>query len=118
MQSLNERSGTTINELEATLILARKLIQDKIDSGAKGLILAKGKPNEMKLTYKQALKVITSVEKCFGYKGCDSYGICATCTKFDTTKFQDKEFGYCNGDMKHKYDTCQNHSRSGGGFGL
>lgn len=116
--TLNESSGTTISELEATLILCKRLIEHEIKDGNKGLIIAKGKPNEVKLTYKRALKVVESIEKSFSYKGCTSYGICGTCKKFDTAKFQDKEFGYCKGEMKHKYDTCQNHSRSGGGFGL
>lgn len=118
MASLNEKAGTTISELEATLILVEKLIQQKIDEGSKGLIIAKGQPNQVKLSYKKALKVIKSIDKCFVYKGCNSYGICATCTKFNTYKFQDKEFGYCGSEMKHKYDTCPNHSKSGGGFGL
>lgn len=116
--TLNQKAGTTISELEATLILVEKLIQQKIDDGGKGLIIAKGQPNQVKLSYKKALKVLSSIDKCFAYKGCDSYGICGTCSKFNTLKFQDKEFGYCGSEMKHKYDTCPNHSKSGGGFGL
>lgn len=116
--SLNETTGKTISEFEAFLILAEKLINEKIEAGGKGLILAKGKPNEVKLSYKKALKILKSMDKCFAYKGCKSYGVCMTCNNFDTTKFQDKEFGYCGSDMKHKYDTCPNHSKLGGGFGL
>ena len=118
MKSLNETAGTTINELEATLILIEKLIQQKIDEGGKGLIIAKGQPNQVKLSYKKALRVIRSINKNFAYKGCKSIGICATCIKFNTSKFQDKEFGYCGTEMKHRYDTCQNHSKAGGGHGL
>lgn len=118
MNSLNEKAGTTINELEATLILVEKLIQQRIDEGGKGLIIAKGQPNQVKLSYKKALKVISSIDKCFAYKGCKSLGICQTCKKFDTSKFESGEFGYCGSEMRHKYDTCQNHSKSGGGYGL
>lgn len=117
-KSLNEKAGTTISELEATLILLEKIIQQKIDAGAKGLIISRGNPNEVKLSYKRALKVLGSIDKCFAYKGCKSLGICQTCTKFNTAKFEDKEFGHCGSEMKHKYDTCQNHSRAGGGHGL
>lgn len=117
-RSLNEEAGTTISELEATLIMVKKLLKREIEAGHKGLIIAKGKPNEVKLTYKRALKAVESIENCFEYKGCRSYGVCATCEKFDTAKFQDNEFGYCGSEMKHKYDTCPNHSKSGGGFGL
>ena len=118
MKSINEQAGTTINELEATLILVEKLLQRQIDAGGKGIIISKGNTNEVKLTYKKALKVIHSIDKSFSYKGCKSYGICQTCKKFDSRGFTDGEFGYCGSEMKHKYDTCQNHSHTGGGFGL
>lgn len=118
MPSVNLLSGTTISELEATLILCEKLLKKELSSGKKGIILSKGNPNEIKLSYKHAVEVLDSIDKNFKYKGCMSFGICGTCEKFDTKKFTDGEFGYCNGTMKHKYDTCQNHSKLGGGFGL
>lgn len=118
MKSLNEQQGTTISELEATLAVCRRLLRAKLNEGAKGIVFAKGKPNQVKMTYKKAYEVLKELEAYFGYKGCVSFGICKTCTKFDTTKFQDKRFGYCGNTMKHMYDTCEKHSKSGGGFGL
>ena len=56
MKSPNELAGTTISELEATLIMVKKLLNREIEAGHKGLIIAKGKPNEVKQTYKSLIQ--------------------------------------------------------------
>jgi hypothetical protein len=118
LKNLNESKGTTINELEAFLIVCEKLLEDKVKAGEKGIIIAKGKPNQIKISYKRALKILGSLRALFGLRGCFSFGICKTCTQFDSSQSGTKDFGNCQGKRVHKYDSCSNHSKQGGGFGL
>lgn len=119
MSSLNAIKGTTISELEIWLHLVGKSLRRQVDLNPKaGLILAKGKPNETRMRYKEALQTLESIEAYFALKGSMSIGICKTCDKFDTSGHTKKYFGTCRGRLVHEFDTCTEHSKSGGGFGL
>lgn len=120
--SLNANKGKTVSELEAMFIVLSKLIDKQIESGdGKGIIIAKGKPNEVRAKYADVKCILKKMEDYFGIKGAMSYGICKTCTNFDNSSSSVGFFGYCKknkGKHVHEYDNCLQHSREGGGFGL
>lgn len=116
--SLNKEKGTTINELEAFMILMEKLIEEKLAENPKaGMIIAKGQPNEIRVRYKKALGVLHRLHGFFALKGCFSIGICQTCSSFNQAGYSAKLYGKCKGREKNWCDTCDDHSDSGGGFG-
>lgn len=121
MSSLNDSHGTTISELELTLIAVKKLLTQKIEASPKaGFIVAKGKPNEARLRYREMLQVIDSLEAKLSLEGCMSFGVCKTCGRFNPKVSSRKCFGACGTTNKimHEYDSCDAHTKQGGGFGL
>nr|DAJ99820.1 MAG TPA: hypothetical protein [Caudoviricetes sp.] len=119
MDSLNEQKGTTVSKLELTLHMAKKALQRVVNENPKaGVIVAKGKKNETRLRYSEAIQVVEMIDDYFAMKGCKSFGICGTCTKFNNKGKTPDWFGVCGGKEVHVFDTCQQHSRKGGGFGL
>lgn len=119
--TLNEDHGKQINDIEAFLILAKKLIDDKLEQKSKsGIILAKGKPNERRFKFSEARKIAETMDTYFGLKGCFSIGICDTCTFFTRDCHSNKDFGTCtkNRCTYHCWDNCSNHSKEGGGYGI
>lgn len=118
--TINEESGNQISDLEALLIVMGKLMDDKIEEKPNaGITLAKGKPNERKIRYTEARKLLAQVEDYFGSKGCISLGVCDTCTSFNRSANANKAFGICrrSGAHCHRWDSCPNHSKTGGGYG-
>jgi hypothetical protein len=119
MRSLNVDKGTTINELEIMFAGIYKLIDKQLEENPKaGIIMAKGKPNETRMKYKDLKEVVHKMQDYFESKGCMSLGICKTCTNFNSRGTIPNYYGLCrNRDSKHEYDSCDQHSYNGGGFG-
>lgn len=118
--TLNEDLGCALSDLEALLIMMGKLLDDKIAEKPKaGITLAKGKKNERRLRYTEARVILRQMQDYFGIKGCMSLGVCDTCTSFDQRGHGNKAFGTCrkNGSLCHRWDSCPNHSKDGGGYG-
>lgn len=121
MDSTNSNhSQATISELEVLLVACDRILRKQIKEGKKGIVLAKGKDNEIKLSYKDLQKTIIKLRDYFGYKGAISIGICATCDSFSTKGHNNKCFGNCTCNSNktvHEFDTCDKHSTNGGGYG-
>lgn len=122
MIHLNVEKNKTISDYEAFFILVEKLIKEKTEQGTKGIIIAKDQENEKKFTYIQAYKVLEKIETCDGLKGRFSMGVCDTCKNFDSSKYAAgvSAMGTCKISKKEHYcyDTCDKHSKEGGGFGI
>lgn len=119
MKSINLEQGKSLNELEAFFLVVDKLIDEKLEQHPNtGIIFAKGEDNEARIKYRDVKKTLTTLYKFFAIKGCFSLGICKVCKKFDSSSSSTKEFGKCQGIQKHCYDSCANHSKTGGGYGL
>jgi hypothetical protein len=111
--------GYKKNELEMFLLCSKKALQKLIDENPKsGLIVEKDTSGETKMKYKDALVCLQRLEDTFAIKGAFSFGICGNCTKFNTTGHANKNYGTCNGRTVGYFDTCDNHSKEGGGWGL
>lgn len=120
MTHLNVEKNKTISDYEAFFILVEKLIKEKTEQGAKGIVIAKGQPNEKKFSYTQAGLVLQTLENSAAIRGCFSFGVCYTCKKYDTMSYPSGFMGTCKLDRKEHgyYDTCDKHSKEGGGFGV
>lgn len=121
IKGINEVKGKNISDLEALLVVMYKAIDDKVqDKPGAGITLAKGQKNERKVKYKDAKTDLQKLVDYFAQKGCFSFGVCETCTSFDTRGHENKCFGTCalNGKTCHIWNTCQQHSKKGGGYGL
>lgn len=119
INSLNQTQGTTINALELALYMAEKSMNKVVQENPKaGLIVAKGQENEARLRYTEAIQVMKMVKDYFASKGCFSFGICLNCAKFKNTGTTPKYFGHCGEKSVHAFDTCPQHSKRTGGFGL
>lgn len=120
MDHLNVSKGKTISDYEAFFILAEKLISAKIGEGQKGIVIAKGQKNEKKFSYVQAQLVLQRIQSAAAIRGCFSFGVCQTCHRYDTSSYEFATSGVCKLDGKHHepFDTCDKHSKEGGGFGL
>lgn len=119
MKSLNETKGTTINDIEITIKALKKLLKTKIKENPKaGYIMAKGEENEKRLRYSDMLSVLNSLEVKLALDGCFSFGVCKTCSRFNSKTSSTGYLGTCGKDTKHEYDSCSRHSFDGGGFGL
>lgn len=119
--TLNEDKGKQISDLEALLIVMNKLLDDKLEQKPKaGITLAKGKKNERRFRYSEAKAVLQQLESYFGIRGCLSIGVCATCSSLDQRPHANKAFGTCkrSGKMCHIWDSCPDHSKDGGGYGV
>lgn len=118
--TLNEDKGKALSDLEALIIVMNKLLEDKIEEKPKaGITLAKGQPNERKIRYTEARKILRRLEFYFGSKGCFSLGVCQTCSSLDQSAHGNKAFGTCKKKDKHCHiwDSCPEHSKQGGGHG-
>lgn len=91
-----------------------------MDQGSKGIIIAKGQPNAKRFTYIQAASVLKTIEDVEAVHGKFSFGVCQTCKKYSSTAYSNRTFGLCNIDKKEHgcFDTCDKHSKDGGGFGV
>lgn len=120
MEHLNIEKHKTISDYEAFFILVEKLIREKTEQGAKGIIIAKGQPNERKFTYIHAAQVLQNLENSAAIRGCFSMGVCYTCMRYNSNMFSEHSMGVCSLDRKEHfcYDTCDKHSKEGGGFGV
>lgn len=119
MTSLNEDKGNTISELELTLRAIKHLLRQKAkEKPDGGLVMAKGKNNEIRLSWSDMVNVVDSLESKLGMEGCFSQGICKTCRSFNIRVTTGKTWGQCGTVMHHEYDSCPRHSKKGGGFGL
>lgn len=113
-----------LNELELSLKIAKKAIDQLIEQKPNGgLILNKGLPTESKMSYKEAKRCMERIERRFGGLGAMSFGICGECTLWNTVGHGPspwKDFGTCKASGKdtHRYDSCGNHSKENGGWGL
>jgi hypothetical protein len=99
------------NELDMFFLVAKKAINKLIEESPKGgLLVDKGTPEEGRLKYTEALKVIKKMESLFATRGALSFGICKDCTRFDLTAHN--SIYDCFGDCKltkkevHAYDSC------------
>lgn len=119
--TLNEEKGKIISDLEALLILMNKLLDDKLEQKPKaGITIAKGQPNEYRLRYKDAKSILKQMESYFGVRGCTSIGVCGTCIYFNPRPHANPAFGTCaKGQItRHRWDSCDQHSKEGGGYGV
>lgn len=119
MKNLNGIKGATISELEALLIVSRKLLKEKLKENPKaGIIIAKGEPGEARFRYRDLLFTVDSVQAKFGLEGCFSLGVCKTCSKF-TPSENPSYMGDCpiKGRV-HEFSSCDKRSKSGCGYGL
>ena len=120
MKSLNVDKGTTINELELTLTALEKLVKEKLQSNPNsGFIMAKGQLNEARIRYDKVLKNLLALKDLHGVEGAFSYGICENCTRFNDKGFSNN-FGACSltRSTRHKFQTCMEHSKKNGGYGI
>lgn len=119
MKSLNAAEGTTINDLETTLIGIEKLLKAKVEAQPNsGIRINKGQPNEKKLKYQDMLPVLYSLHRKLSLEGCFSMGICKTCSRFNPRASATGNFGVCGDKIVHEYDSCGSHSKKGGGHGV
>lgn len=119
-ETINEQNGKEISDLEALLIVMNHLLENKLkEKPAAGITLAKGKPNERRVRYKDARALLRGLEGYFGSRGCISIGVCETCLSLSRNGHGSPYFGTCNktGKLKHVWDTCLEHSKEGGGYG-
>lgn len=117
--TLNEDKGKVISDLEALLCVLDKLMAEKIEVKPKaGITLAKGKPNERKIKYSEAMTFLRQLNSFFGLSGAISFGTCQTCTFWNNKGSSTGFYGSCNGKGKHAFDSCLKHSKEGGGYGL
>ena len=114
ISSLNIDNGLDVSNLEALLLVTQDLLQDKIDQGKKGRRLRNGQ----KFRYDELQGVLRLLHSYFALKGCFSFGVCETCEKFGNGISSTGTLGMCKGQEKNWCDTCNEHSREGGGFGL
>lgn len=112
--SLNLNQNNTLNDLELFIQAVQSFIHDKQKSNKKGIKFSNGQ----KLSYKKAQGILCELESYFALKGCFSMGICGNCEYFGNSCSTSGIIGYCKGQEKHAFDTCNEHSVSGGGFGL
>ena len=109
------------NELQMLLLCCRKALERQIEVNPKsGVITHKGEKTERKMTYTKALECLEKFEDLYAMSGAFSFGICGECSKFSTAGHQSRHdcFGHCGGKSKHCYDSCVNHGKKGGGYGL
>lgn len=77
--------------------------------------MAKGKPNEIRLKFIDMKRVLNSLSSKLGLEGSFSFGVCKTCTRYESLGGCT---GTCGSRNVHEYDSCAQHSKQGGGFGL
>ena len=120
-ETLNEDRGTTVSDLEALIIVIGRLLDEKLEQKPKaGITIAKGKNNERRIRYSEAKVLLDRLENYFQSKGCFSIGVCQTCASLNQSAHGNKAFGTCvkTGKSCHVWESCSDHSKSGGGFGV
>lgn len=118
MYSLNMDKGKELSDLEALFIVVDKLIDKAIEEGSKkGVVLSKGNSNQKKVPYLKLKKDLEALYNGYAVKGCFSIGVCQTCTRFQSIG-STGTLGKCGQKTVGVYDTCINHSKTGGGFGV
>lgn len=85
-----------MTEVEKAFIAVQKIIEKKIDENPKGgIIVNKGKDNEVKIKYKDLLRIVNSISyHVLKRKQIYSRGICKTCEHFDSTGYTENH-GKC-----------------------
>lgn len=117
--SINLKNAIEVSELESFFLVIDKLLDKKLEENLKsGIVLNKGEQNELRVRYRNTQKTLKELSSYFGLKGCFSFGICGTCDSFNNSGYSCGHLGKCNGKEVHIYDTCNEHSTNGGGFGL
>lgn len=75
------------------------------------------------MSYKEAKLCIERIRHRYSVQGAFSLGICAGCTQWNTAAHCTgnwNDMGTCrlSGKTTHRYDSCDNHSKENGGWGL
>lgn len=108
------------------LLACEKAIKKIVDESPKaGLVVDKNEDTESRIRYGQVLIGIKRLNNHFAHIGAHSMGICDTCTHFSRAGVSSvaDSFGKCTNpkgkraDLIHCYDSCNNHSVEGGGYG-
>lgn len=113
-----------MNELEMFLKITNKAINQLIEQKPKGgLVLHKGTPTESKMSYQEALVCLQRIDRMFRLRGAFSFGICGGCSNWNPSAHNTGDWGdigTCRLTQKatHRYESCDNHSRQNGGWGL
>lgn len=121
---MNTLSHHKPNELEMALKIALRAIDRLLEEKPKGgLVVNKGEDIEAKMSYKEARLCIERIQRQFGLQGAFSFGVCGCCSKWNTKPHCTahwKDFGTCTAANKttHRYDSCEQHSKENGGYGL
>lgn len=119
--SLNAAKGKTVSELESSLLCFGKLLEEKLANKSVGVIVNKGQDDQVKIKYEDALRGLNRLSSYFGLKGTFSYGICGTCNHFSIDTDSTEVLGTCklkSSSGHHIYESCAQHSKYGGGYGL
>ena len=119
--SINAKKGKTISDIEILFHILDKLMDEKLEENPKsGLIMNKGEKNEKRMKYTQAQDKLKALYTYFAEKGTFSIGCCETCSKWNSEMSSTGYLGKCssNNKMCSCFDTCDNHSKKGGGFGI
>jgi len=112
------------NEIQMFLKCAKKALQLQIDERPKsGLIVNKGTDQEARMRYVEAMTCIEKLETMFAVSGALSLGICHSCSYMDKRGHSSRHdcIGQCKlnkGKFVHDYNSCAQHSKEGGGYGL
>lgn len=112
------------NELEMALRIATKAIDQLLEQKPKGgLVVNKNQNTEARMSYEEAKRCLKRIERKYSAQGAFSLGICAGCSHWNTASCYTgdyKDFGACKlaGKNTHRYDSCDNHSKENGGWGL
>lgn len=119
-KSLNSEKGTNINELELMFRVLNKVLEQAIErhGGSRTLTMAKGKNNEKSMRLDEAKEALETLKDGMSIKGVFSLGICGTCQRWDCRGSSTKRIGMCGQEATGRYDTCNKHSKKGGGFGV
>ena len=104
--------------------IAMKALDQLLEQKPKGgLVVNKGENSEARMSYAEAKLCLERIQRKYAVSGAFSFGICGNCLKWntaghDTAKYQD--FGECRELKKatHRYDSCDSHSITNGGWGL
>ena len=112
------------NELEMALKIATKAVNQLLEQKPKGgLIVNKGQATEARMSYDEARLCLERLHRRFDILGAFSMGICGECTKWSTAEHDTGHWGDCgtcktSGKHMHRYDSCDQHSKKNGGWGL
>ena len=119
MKSINIDYGLPVSELEAYMLCIDKILQHKIEEKTSGgVIINKGKPNQIKLKYERIRDIHENLSSYLSSEGKFSFGLCMTCGKWNNKGSSTGLYGMCGKDSKHAYHSCSEHTPIGAGFGL